>query len=118
MDAYDIERIFRDLLTSLGMHVTILRIHRVGDGWAVIVTDQSDRIKKYVLARRSARDDSRVAQSVAGSDTAILRKPTVNREREAEHRLISCAGAEPIALKIAGVTSFCGDPTDAIRETW
>ena len=44
MEQHDLERILRDVLSSTGMHATILRVERAADGWRVTVTDQADRI--------------------------------------------------------------------------
>jgi len=40
----DVERILRDVLTTEGLQVTVQRVHRVAEGWRVIVKDVADRM--------------------------------------------------------------------------
>jgi hypothetical protein len=45
----DVERILRDVLTTEGLRVTVLRVHRVTDGWRAIVKDVADRMMSIDL---------------------------------------------------------------------
>ena len=40
----DVERILRDVLTTEGLDVTVMRVRRAAEGWRAIVKDVADRM--------------------------------------------------------------------------
>ena len=44
MEQQDIERILRDVATSQGIGITIVRVERLTGEWIVTITDQADRM--------------------------------------------------------------------------
>jgi hypothetical protein len=50
MEAQDVERIFRDVLSTQGLHDSLLNVERTPDGWRVTLRDAADRMLSTDLA--------------------------------------------------------------------
>jgi hypothetical protein len=50
MEQQDIERILRDVATSQGIAITIVRVEPLTGGWIVTITDRADRIVSTSVA--------------------------------------------------------------------
>jgi len=44
MEQQDVERILRDVVSTRGLPVTLVRVERLAEDWLATITDETDRI--------------------------------------------------------------------------